>query len=111
MTESELRLRRLKGLAMSESADSVGGNAPRFRCCCVWTDQRCPNEVTQEDGLCDWCGDRRTEQLRQNPKAMIAPNGDYLGLGGAGEAHVDPDRRPDACWMTNSGRTIVRAGS
>lgn len=77
--------------------------AETFRCRCVWADVRCPNPATQEDGLCDWCGDRTAEQLRSNPKALIHPvTGEVLGLGGGGdtpEAHSDGDRRPSACWF------------
>ena len=81
-----------------------------FRCGCVWLGERCPNEATQEDGMCDWCGERRAEQLRDNPKAMFDPiTGEYLALGGAGELHVNPDARPDACWMPHSGRVVVGA--
>lgn len=78
-----------------------------LRCRCVWNDARCPNNATKEDGLCDWCGTRRPEDLRDNPKAMFGPDGKYLGLGGGGELHVDPTQTPDACWMSDSGRTLA----
>ena len=78
------------------------------RCRCLWADVHCSKDATQEDGLCDWCGSRRPEQLRDNPNAMFHPTTDeFLGLGGAGEDHVNPDLRPDACWMPNSGRTLL----
>lgn len=81
----------------------------RLQCACVWLDERCPNDATQEDGLCDWCGTRRMEDLRGNPNALIDPlTNEIHGLGGRGEAHVNPDARPDTCWMTNSGRQVVR---
>lgn len=77
------------------------------RCRCVWAEARCPNDATQEDGLCDWCGKRRVEDMRGNPNAMYDPTtGEYLGLGGRGETHVNPTRTPDACWMPSSGRTL-----
>lgn len=83
-----------------------------LRCRCVWG-CRCPNDATQEDGLCDWCapsvlgGSRCPDDLAKNPKAIFdILTGQFLGLGGAGEAHVDPSRSPDACWMPNSGRTL-----
>lgn len=81
----------------------------RFQCVCVWNGERCPNAATQEDALCDWCGTRRAEDLRDNPKAIFDPHtNEFLGLGGAGELHVDPTRTPDACWMLNSGRDLRR---
>lgn len=79
-----------------------------MRCHCIWADVRCPNDATQEDGLCDWCGKRRPEDMRNNPKAMWDPTtGKFLGLGGAGEAHSDTRFTPDACWMPNSGRVLA----
>lgn len=80
----------------------------RLQCACVWLDKRCPNDATQEDGLCDWCGVRRDEDLRSNPKVLINPDGNVMGLGGAGEAHLDINHTPDACWMPNSGRQVVQ---
>jgi hypothetical protein len=78
-----------------------------MRCRCVWAGIRCPNTATQEDGLCDWCGERRPEQLHDNPRAIFSlRTGEFLVLGGGGEAHVDPSMRPDACWMPFSGRTF-----
>ena len=83
---------------------------PRLQCRCVWEGERCPKEATREDGLCDWCGTRRGEDLRDNPNAIWGPDGEYLGLGGAGEAHtavgIHRDSHPDACWMPGSGRTL-----
>lgn len=77
---------------------------------------RCPNDATQEDGLCDWCGTRRPEQMRDNPKAMWDADGTYLGLGGRGELHDFPltqdanGRTPEgkaaACWYPFSGRVV-----
>lgn len=79
-----------------------------MRCRCVWADVRCPNAATQEDGLCDWCGIRRLEDLANNPNVLRhAVTGEVLGLGGGGEAHVDPTLTPDACWMPDSGRTLA----
>ena len=93
---------------------------PEFvlRCRCVWLDERCPNQATQEDGLCDWCaphGTRSDEQLRANPKAIITPDGKFFGLGGAGELHDAPlaDRlgvSPKACWYPTSGRVLAVLG-
>lgn len=81
-------------------------------CRCVWNGARCTMPATQEDGLCDWCGVRRAEDLRMNPNAMFDPiSGDYLGLGGRGYPHVDPDVSPDACWMPNSGRTFAHVNN
>lgn len=87
----------------------------KFRCGCVWLDVHCPNEATAEDGLCDWCaphGARTEDELRQNPNALIAPDGTFLGLGGAGMGHDAPLARlhnstPSACWYKDSGRTIA----
>lgn len=77
------------------------------RCRCLWADVHCPNEATQEDGLCDWCGTRRVEDIAHHPNLLVAPDGEILGLGGAGQAHVDPSRTPDACWMPGSGKVLI----
>ena len=87
----------------------------RIRCGCVWLGVRCPNEATAEDGLCDWCthvGARTDEHLRENPSALIGPDGTFFGLGGAGQSHDAPladlnQFRPSACWYEDSGRTIA----
>lgn len=85
------------------------------QCRCVWLGERCPNDATQEDGLCDWCaplGARTTRQLMANPKACISPQGEYTGLGGAGELHdypfagLHPDAPATACWYANSERVL-----
>ncbi len=94
----------------------------RVRCRCVWEGVRCLSDATQEDGLCDWCADfgaRTVEQLRANPNACIGVDGEYMGLGGAGEFHdaplvYDADLRipagkTAACWYPNSGRRLVEA--
>jgi len=79
------------------------------RCRCVWHGVQCDKEATQEDGLCDWCGSRRPEQLRESENAIIDPiTGEYLGLAGgtvtgynhqAGWGPIPDDVRPSACWM------------
>lgn len=77
------------------------------RCRCVWAGKRCPNDASQEDGLCDWCGDRTADQQERSPLAIRHPvTGEVLGLAGGSQAHVDSTRRPDACWMPDSGRTL-----
>lgn len=93
------------------------------RCRCVWADLRCPRQATQEDGLCDWCGVRRSEDLRDHPKALIAPDGEAMGLGGggdendppfehqAGQAGISADVRPTACWMPGSRRCMATEGT
>lgn len=106
--ESEPKVRDLVK-ALEESLREAR-RVESLRCHCVWLDERCPNPATQEDGLCDWCGERRPDQLQSNPKALLDPlTGDFMALGGAGEAHVNPTVSPDACWMPNSGRTIAPA--
>lgn len=78
------------------------------RCRCVWAGAQCSHDATQEDGLCDWCGVRRVEDLAGNPNAMFdLETGELLALGGGGYDHIDPARRPDACWMPDSGRTFA----
>lgn len=85
----------------------------RVQCRCVWLDERCPNDATQEDGLCDWCGTRNAEQMRDNPNAVIGPEGEFLGLGGRGELHDAPlaDRLgygpPKACWYDQDNRRLA----
>ena len=79
-----------------------------MRCQCVWHGVPCAKEATQEDGLCDWCGVRRPEDMRDNPFANWSPTGEFLGLGGgtvtgynhqAGWPGIPADVRPTACWM------------
>lgn len=97
---------------MSPNPDSV---RLVLRCACVWLDVRCENAATAEDGLCNWCAslDARTEeQLRVDPKAIFTPDGEFHGIGGAGQLHDSPlaqrvGEQPAACWYPNSGRTIV----
>lgn len=84
-----------------------------IRCRCVWHGVACDKEATQEDGLCDWCGIRRPEDMRDNPFALWSENGqEYLGLAGgtvtgynhqAGWHDIPADVRPTACWMENRG--------
>lgn len=94
---------------MTVPSERDAHRASKFQCACVWNDERCPNDATQEDGLCDWCGKRRPEDLRSNPKAIWdLTTGEFLALGGGGERHVNPTLQPDACWMDNSGRTFAR---
>lgn len=78
------------------------------RCRCVWHGVPCQKEATQEDGLCDWCGVRRPEDMRDNPFASWSSEGEFLGLGGgtvtgynhqAGWDPIPDDVRPTACWM------------
>lgn len=80
-------------------------------CRCVWRGVPCAKMATQEDGLCDWCGVRRPDDMRNNPFAMWSPDGEYLGLGGgattgynhqAGWGPIPSDVRPTACWMEAS---------
>ena len=62
--------------------------------------------------LCNWCapqGIRTEAQLRADPKAIIAPNGEVFGIGGEGQVHDTRyvGEQPPACWYPNSGRVIV----
>ena len=101
-----------------------------LRCRCCWNPlgptegaeaERCPNPATQEDGICDWCaryGSRTEEQLRQNPKALVSPEGEYMGLGGAGEVHDvvhgsdgRPVKLPCACWYPDSDRVLLQGSA
>jgi hypothetical protein len=85
-------------------------------CRCVWQGARCPKPATQEDGLCDWCGVRTEDDLRDNPFAQWDRDGKFLGLAGgtvtgyvhqAGMAGISSDVRPTACWFPDSGRTFA----
>ena len=103
------RLERINGRLVT--VPDIGPHptaGPVVRCRCVWQGVHCPRPATQEDGLCDWCGPRRPEDMRNNPLAMWGPAGEYLGLGGggpnpyehqAGQAGIPAEVRPTACWM------------
>jgi hypothetical protein len=81
-----------------------------LRCRCEWRGERCTNQATQEDGLCNWCGNGRTiEQQRDDPKAVTGPNGEFYGISGAGQLHDSryPGEQPAACWYPNSGRQVL----
>jgi hypothetical protein len=86
------------------------------KCRCVWNHVPCEKLATQEDGLCDWCGTRRAEDLRDNPFAIFGPDGQFQGLGGgavtgynhqAGWGDIPDTVRPTACWFPDSGRTLT----
>lgn len=80
-----------------------------FTCRCTWRDIDCPNLATAEDGLCNWCaslGARTDAQIATDPKAVITPEGEVLGISGAGQVHDGTSDRPGACWYSDSGRTI-----
>jgi hypothetical protein len=88
-----------------------------IRCRCIWQNVRCEKGATQEDGLCDWCGTRRPEDLRDNPFAMFDQEGAFLGLAGgtvtgynhqAGWDGIPDDVRPTACWFPDSGRLFTK---
>jgi hypothetical protein len=81
---------------------------PTILCRCVWHDIVCEKRATQEDGLCDWCGVRRPEDMCDNPYALWGTNGKYLGLAGgtitgynhqAGWGPIPDSVRPTACWL------------
>lgn len=79
-----------------------------LRCRCFWRGEQCENQATQEDLLCNWCGNGRTEaQLRTDPKALVI-DGKFYGIGGAGQLHDARflGERPAACWYPDSGREI-----
>lgn len=80
-----------------------------FRCRCICQGERCADEATQEDGLCDWCGERTYEQLQAHPNAMFGPEnserpGHFYGIGGAGLSHASY-----SCWDTRTERTLADA--
>lgn len=78
------------------------------RCGCVWRGEQCANRATQEDGLCNWCGNGRTpEQMKDDPKAMVLPDGTFMGIGGAGQLHDSRPGSPGACWYPDSDRTVL----
>jgi hypothetical protein len=91
------------------------GTRVRVRCGCVWRGERCPNEATAEDGLCNWCaphGARTDEQLRADPAALLSPDGELWGIGGAGQLHDAPlaeatGASTAACWYRDSERAIA----
>lgn len=83
----------------------------KTRCRCVWRGERCTNQMTQEDFLCNWCGNGRTEaQLRDDPKAMIGVDGRFYGIGGGGQLHDADMAKPAstaACWYEESDRIVL----
>lgn len=91
--------------------EKVGGNERPFQCRCVWHGVRCEKDSTQEDGLCDWCGVRRPEDMEGNPFANFNADGEYTSLSGgtvtgynhqAGWGVIPDSVRPTACWMERS---------
>lgn len=109
------------------SAESTGGSEvtarvwQRVACRCVWRGVPCAKEATQEDGLCDWCGVRRPEDMHNNPYAIFDPiTGSYMGLGGgtvtgynhqAGWPPIPDTVRPTACWMERAQPNPLPEGS
>jgi hypothetical protein len=81
-----------------------------MRCRCWWRGEQCANRMTQEDGLCNWCGNGRTvEQQRKDPKAVVTEDGRYFGISGAGQLHDFDNAKPAAtaaCWYPESGREV-----
>lgn len=77
---------------MAALEDSLAATKGRLRCRCLWDGSRCPNDATEEDGMCDWCGERP------------------FGMGGGGQRHVNANVSPDACWIPGSGRTLTQLG-
>lgn len=80
----------------------------KLACRCVWQGVPCDADATQEDGKCDWCGERTTEQLRASPFVILDLDGNVLGLGGgaetpfnhqAGRGPIPVDKVPSACWL------------
>ena len=58
--------------------------------------------------LCNWCGNGRPEaMLRTDPKAIILPNGEFMGIGGGGQLHDSRPGSPGACWYPDSGRIVA----
>jgi len=89
-----------------------------MKCRCVWHGVNCKKDATQEDGLCDWCGERRVDDLKNNPFAMWSMHGEFLGLGGgtatgynhqAGWDSIPDSVRPTACWMEQKQVTHTEA--
>lgn len=83
----------------------------RLRCACVWRGERCENRATQEDGLCNWCGNgREPEQMMDDPKALVLPDGTFMGISGAGQLHDYDQSKPAstaACWYPDSDRVVT----
>lgn len=45
--------------------------------------------------------------LRTDPKAIILPNGEFMGIGGGGQLHDSRPGSPGACWYPDSGRIVA----
>ncbi len=100
-----------EGLDVKATADPTPSPTPegtQIACRCIWHGVQCRAAATQEDGLCDWCGVRRPEDLRDSPNAIWSSTGEYLGLADgtvtgynhqAGWGDIPDNVRPTACWM------------
>jgi len=80
------------------------------RCRCWWRGEQCANRMTQEDGLCNWCGNGRTEeQMRDDPNALVIDDKIYIA-GGDRQTHDfrsdDAPGTAPACWYSHSGREV-----
>jgi hypothetical protein len=103
-------LNKETGAALGPGLADDRASEVSMRCRCVWRGEQCANKMTQEDGLCNWCGNGRSEaQLRTDPKAFIGSNGEFFGISGAGQLHDSDARKPAttaACWYPDSDRQV-----
>jgi hypothetical protein len=98
--------------ALREVITAAKRRMAETQCRCVWRGERCENQATEEDGLCNWCGNGRTERrLRRDPKAVTDPGGKFYGISGAGQLHDSDPSKPaastPACWYPDSDRTVL----
>lgn len=79
-----------------------------LRCRCVWRGERCENQATEEDGLCNWCCNttRSLHRLRQDPRAIIISDTE-VAIGGGGQLHDSRPGSPGACWYPDSDREVL----
>lgn len=91
--------------------DDPAVTAAALRCRCVWRGERCENQATEEDGLCNWCcrTQRSISRLRQDPRAIVLSDTE-VSIGGAGQTHDSDANKPAstaACWYPDSDRVVI----
>lgn len=69
----------------------------------------CQSISSKTAKVCWWCRGEK-EQMMDDPKALILPDGTFAGIGGAGQLHDYDQTKPAstaACWYPDSDRTVL----